>query len=154
MGKIARVRNCISVLLVIAMVAACTGAPVADPQPGHGPVAIEQEFTLEVGDSARIGETDLVLMFEAVTEDSRCARNVTCVWEGNARVKLVLREYSHMDARTIEVLDENLELNTSGRFEQRRKIPVGFIELRGLEPQPPIEDPKKYVATLFIGAGK
>jgi hypothetical protein len=153
-GKIARVRNCISLLLVIAMVAACAGAPVADPHPGHGPVAIGQEFTLAVGDSARIGETDLVLMFEAVTEDSRCARNVTCIWEGNARVKLVLREYSHMDARTIEVLDENLELNTSGRFEQRRKIPVGFIELRGLAPRPPIEDPKKYVATLFIGAGK
>lgn len=154
MGKIARVRNCISLLLVVAIFAACAGAPVEVPDPVHGPVEVGQEFTLAVGDSARIGATELVLMFESVSEDSRCARNVTCIWEGNARVKLVLRDHSHRDARTIEVLDENLELNTSGRFEQRRKIPVGFIELRRLAPRPPIEDPKKYVATLFIGAGQ
>jgi hypothetical protein len=150
----ARVRNCIIPLLVTVIVAACAVAPVADLPPGHAPVAIGQEFTLAIGDSARVGETGRVLMFEAVPEDSRCARNVTCIWEGNARVKLVLREYSHRDARTIEVLDENLELDTSGRFEQRRRIPGGLLELRGLVPQPPIEDPKAYVVTLFIEPAK
>jgi hypothetical protein len=145
-----RVRNRLISLLATAVVAACAGAPVADPPPGHAPAAIGREFTLAVGDSVRVGATGLVLMFEAVPEDSRCARNVTCIWEGNARVKFVLREHSRRDAGAIEVLDGNLELNTSGRFEQRRRIPVGFLELRGLVPLPPIDDPKKYVATLLI----
>jgi hypothetical protein len=153
-GKIARVRNCIPLLLVTAIVVACTGTPVADPQSAQARVVIGQEFTLAVGDSARIGASNLVLTFEAVPEDSRCARNVTCVWEGNARAKLVLREYSRTDERMVEVLDQNFELNTSGRFERRRRIPPGFIELRGLAPQPPIEDPKTYVATLFIESAK
>ena len=103
-----------------------------------------------------IGDTNYGLIFDAVREDSRCARDVTCVWEGNARISLTLREaVPGKDPGTLhEGVDETLELNTSGRFDQRRKLPVGWLVLRGLAPQPPIEDPKQYVATLFIEADK
>ena len=137
-------------LLLTSVVAGCTSAPVVVPDKGHAPVNAGEEFTLVVGDSARLGDSELLLMFDGVSEDSRCPRNVTCVWEGNARVKFILREYSHTEARAIEVLDENVELNTSGRFPQRWKLPVGWLVLRGLGPQAPIDDPKNYVATLFI----
>jgi hypothetical protein len=136
------------------IVAGCTSAPAVVQDQGHAPVIAGEEFTLAVGDSARIGDSELVLMFDGVSEDSRCPRNVTCVWEGNARVRLKLREYSHMDARAVEVLDENVELNTSSRFVQRWKLPVGWLVLRGLGPQVPIDDPKNYVATLCIEAAR
>ena len=103
-----------------------------------------------------IGDTNDWLIFEAVREDSRCARDVTCVWEGNARVTFTLREaVPGKDPGTLyEVVDETLDLNTSGRFNQRWKLPVGWLVLQGLVPQPPIEDPNEYVATLFIEADK
>ena len=132
--------------------AACTGAPAPAPGDGagHPPVPVGEEFTLAVGDSARIGETDLVILFDAVAEDSRCATNVTCVWEGNARARFTVREYSAMSQRTVEVLDDAFELNTSGRFTQRRRTPVGDLVLRHIDPQPPIDDPAKYIAVLII----
>ena len=133
-------------------VAGCAGAPPRTRVAGHPPIQVGQEFILEAGDSARIGDTNLVLMFDSVSEDSRCPRDVACIWEGNARLKLILREYASMDAGAVEVLDENLELNTSGRFAQRRKIPVGSLLLRALAPVPPLDTSKKYVATLVIEA--
>jgi hypothetical protein len=94
------------------------------------------------------------LIFDDVSEDSRCPDGVSCIWEGNARVSLTLREMVPGKKRgtLYEVVDETLVLNTSSRFEQRGTVPGGFLELRGLAPQPPIGDRQRYVATLFIKA--
>ena len=156
MRKIARVRTLIVLLVPVVFLAACAAAPVGKADRASPSVRAGETFTLPLGGSVHIGDTNYSLIFDAVREDSRCARGVTCVWEGNARVSLTLREAvpGKVPGTLYEVVDETLDLNTSGRFEQRRKIPAGFIELRGLAPQPPIEDPKAYVATLIIEAGK
>ncbi len=57
-------------------------------------------------------------------------------------------------ARCYEVVDETVELNTSERFEQRRQYSIGVLELRGLEPTPPVGDSPGYVATLHLEATK
>jgi hypothetical protein len=150
--KIARmiVRNA-SLMLMLAL-AACASAPAADPEQnsGHAPVNMGESFTLLLGDSARIVGTSLVLMFVEVTEDSRCARNVTCVWEGNARVKLSLVGTKGGKSPGTGLYVQDLEINTSSRFERRVKLPGGFVEMRGLEPQPPVGDPGKYAVTLYL----
>ena len=43
---------------------------------------------LTLGESLRMSET--AVQFAAVEEDSRCPQGTTCVWEGRARVRLVV----------------------------------------------------------------
>jgi len=129
--------------------------PVVDPvTEGHEPLVVGQEFELELGESARIGETEMVLSFDSVAEDSRCPRETTCVWEGNARLEFTLREYSNMGANMIEVLDGHIALNTSQRFEQQTKIPSGLLILRKLSPDRPVDAHSRYVATMLIQEAK
>jgi len=50
--------------------------------PGITKVGIDQPFELAVGQEVVISETDLHLRFERILEDSRCPRQVVCVWSG------------------------------------------------------------------------
>jgi len=131
--------------------AACATTPVAfddavddSVRAGDNPVLTGEEFELSIGERARIDGTAISIEFEAVTEDSRCAKGVVCVWEGNARARFLLREDVH---------DEYVELNTSNRFDTRRTIGPGSLVMRGLDPRPPVADPRQYVVTLFIEPG-
>ncbi len=45
-------------------------------------VGLGEESVLAIGESARVAGEGLEIAFVAVTEDSRCARDVTCIWEG------------------------------------------------------------------------
>ena len=106
-------------------------------------VPINQDFRLRLGETARITATDLTITFREVSEDSRCARDVVCVWAGNGRVLLQIRRAG---------TDTTLALNTTLA---PRAAPVdGFrLELRGLAPQPvagqPIP-PTDYTAELRV----
>ena len=51
-------------------------------QPGDIEAGLGQEFSLAIGQKARITGENLEIGFKEVIEDSRCARDVTCVWEG------------------------------------------------------------------------
>jgi hypothetical protein len=135
--------------------AACSSAPVvfnddigqsmASGHGGNNPVLTGEEFKLAIGEDAPISDTGLSLVFETVAEDSRCAKGVVCVWEGNARARFRLRDGVH---------DEYIELNTSNRFESRHRIAPGILVMRGLDPQPPVPDSKRYVVTLVIEPGQ
>ena len=45
---------------------------------------IGEEFSLHIGETASIKGEQLRIEFLEISEDSRCPRNVTCVWEGRA----------------------------------------------------------------------
>lgn len=47
-----------------------------------------QAFTLDLGQTGRTADSSLVVAFTAVPEDSRCAPDLVCVWEGFAKVRL------------------------------------------------------------------
>jgi hypothetical protein len=47
-----------------------------------------QEFTLATGQQANITGENFTITFKEVIEDSRCPKNVTCIWEG--RVSAIL----------------------------------------------------------------
>ena len=51
---------------------------------------MNRAFTLKVGERAMLEGTQLRIKFMAVESDSRCPKNVTCVWAGNAAVSLYL----------------------------------------------------------------
>ena len=48
------------------------------------------DITMRPGDVVLIGDEPLRLTFQRVVEDSRCPRDVQCVWAGNGMVRLGL----------------------------------------------------------------
>jgi hypothetical protein len=135
--------------MLVVCLAACAPVPVA--RPGYPRAAPGEEFTLSIGDARWLADSNELLIFDGVAEDSRCARNVACIWEGNARARFIVRDFSPLTRHALEVLDDGFELNTSSRFLQRRETSAGTVVLRGLDPQPPIDDPMRYAARLLIG---
>jgi hypothetical protein len=66
--------------------------------------------------------------FVAVLEDSRCPEGVQCVWEGNARIKLIV---SRAGEKTSAI-----ELNSSNRFPVEAKYLDYTITLIDMKPYP------------------
>lgn len=48
--------------------------------------AFDQPFTLAPGDSVVVGAEHVRVAFDRVTADSRCPRDVQCIWAGEATV--------------------------------------------------------------------
>ncbi|HET9949869.1 MAG TPA: hypothetical protein VFQ22_13190 [Longimicrobiales bacterium] len=96
---------------------------------------------LPVGRSADNGE--ITVTFDAVTEDSRCPRDVECVWQGNAGVRLTL---SGGDEASVYVLG-------SAR-EPHEVVFEGYtVTFRDLEPYPVSDRPidrDAYVARIAV----
>ena len=82
---------------VMAAVALTVSAGCMTPsQPSSGGTAPRiqvqtgSEFTLAVGQEARLTGTSVYIQFVAVHDDSRCPIDAVCVWAGNAAVLLRL----------------------------------------------------------------
>jgi hypothetical protein len=111
--------------IILSTLSAAFTAGCAGSESSGGKAPLGEEFTLRMGESTTVGD-NLRLTFEAVEEDSRCPEGVTCVWEGNARVRL---GYITPDHPPIA-----LHLNTSGRFARDTTVQRYHIELRALLP--------------------
>lgn len=139
----------LSLFLTGCMTSADPGAGTATPR-----AQLAEEFTVALGDSIPLDGTPYSVVFEKVLEDSRCPSGTTCVWEGNARIEIMLREFDSNKATggklTVEVLDLPVVLNTSPKFPTTKNGSGILVELRRLEPAPRADTPTKdYVATLF-----
>lgn len=89
------------------------------------PVGLNQETELAPGQSVQSGA--LRVTFKEVDGDSRCPADVVCVWEGDALVKVELRDQGGEPAAR--------ELHTSGSG-ARTVTYAGFqVELVRLSPQ-------------------
>ncbi len=80
---------------------------------GTGTIAPGEEFSLKIGESAAVRGEDLEITFLEVLEDSRCPKNVECVWAGRARslVKITSGDSS-----------ENVELSEPGLTDPPNQI--------------------------------
>jgi hypothetical protein len=65
---------------------------------GGGPSDVQarlnEEFSLSMGQRALITEENLVIRFEEVIEDSRCPREVTCIWAGRVTCMVEITQAS------------------------------------------------------------
>ena len=134
-----------AVLTLLLTFAACgsAGSRVETPREPH--VALGEEFALEAGQTASVAEGALVVRFESVSNDSRCPRNVTCIWEGDAVVAI--------SARRGNASANRHELHTSERYAREASEGPFRIELVKLDPLPAegtSVDPKGYVATFKV----
>ena len=62
-----------------------------------------ENFTIGVGQSARITGEDMIVKFVEVIGDSRCPQNVNCVWEGVASSHVTI---THKDVSYQIVLNQ------------------------------------------------
>lgn len=141
--------------LLPALLLACTAAAVeGDTEPatqsvgeeGEGPmkVSMDQPFRLAVGERVLLGDDPLEIGFVGVSSDSRCPRDVQCIWEGDAAV----------DLWVITAAGERIELQLHTTKEPREEM-VGnhVIRLQELEPTPVSTStiaPEDYLATLTV----
>lgn len=101
-------------------------------------------FEIEQGRERKVKGTDLKIAFLEVTEDSRCPEGTTCVWAGNARVRMLVQNSQDQCAEF--ALNTNL---VPGEFD----FGDYKIRLQRLSPYPSIHaelKPTSYTAELFI----
>ncbi len=109
---------------------------------------IGETFELHVGRSATVDAAALEVGFEAVSTDSRCAKGDTCVWEGNAIVRLWLERRGGKR--------ETIELHTASKGPGSVTFNGHGISLKGLNPIPVSGrtiSPSDYIVTLIVTAG-
>ena len=87
---------------------------------------IDKEFSLSIGQSARIDSEKLIIKFKAVLEDSRCPINALCAWAGNGKV-----EFEVLD---IDGENKTIVLNTE---DEPRLAPLKRHKLKLVSLNPP-----------------
>ncbi len=131
-------------LITLLLALAATGCAQIPPLESRVEAPLDAVFTLQVGQHAVIEDTPLRLRFVSVPEDSRCPVDVDCVWEGDARVHLLL-SFADSAAQTLD-----LHTGLQPRFEFVR----GYrITLERLEPAPHSEariPQERYAADLRV----
>src|SRR4051812_44289468 len=102
------------------------------------------EIVLAVGASQRIADTRLTITLEAVVEDSRCPSGATCVWDGDASVRIRVDDDGRSVLRTLHT---NLEAAREAEFNGL------VIRLQTLTPRPTANRPPDrdaYRATFLV----
>jgi len=60
-------------------------------------INLGDEFLLSFNHEIQIKGEALVIKFSSVPEDTRCPKDVICVWEGNAHIVLLLNKSDNID---------------------------------------------------------
>jgi hypothetical protein len=109
-----------------------------------GVIRLGQEFELMINQEAMIEGEGLDVVFESVLEDGRCPEDVTCVWSGNAKIKVRLSKQKQTPGA--------INLNTDVRPKSSSYLDYE-IRLVALKPLPKKDKPvqtNEYKATLII----
>jgi hypothetical protein len=140
-----RVALCAASLLAALACSTGTGLARCDDAGRGGVVCarLGEHFDARVGETAYIADTRLSIRVSGVPEDSRCPRNAVCVWAGNARVSLMLRDGTNADAADI---NSTLDPHAVTRWGYR-------VELVDVQPLPTAGQPiaaEAYVIRLVV----
>jgi hypothetical protein len=133
----------VDVFALLIGIAALTLSSVSANQ---NPTRVGEEFSVKVGQQAKLDGADLALKFVGVTQDSRCPSNVNCVWAGNAEVSL---EVVHGKCTSLLTLNTH----TKSPASDEEKVGGFRIKLVKLAPYPHTErkiSPSDYIATFLV----
>ena len=127
-----------------------SGVSVIEKEEGEGTrveATLETEFQLEIGQTAVIRDEELEFQFWNLPEDSRCASDVVCVWEGQARILL----------RVGNKGEEKQEVEVTSRADHddlaRTDLGNYLLDLIAVEPYPVSTETiglEDYVITLVV----
>jgi hypothetical protein len=111
------------------LVAGCATAPHVAP--GIGNQRFGETFTTEEGRPQSVAD-EVLVTFVRVIEDSRCPKQVTCIWQGAAKIRLTLAIKVHGEQQPMRAL----EISTAPES-AASAIHEGYrIELLGVSPYP------------------
>ena len=138
-----------SVIAGLVMVGGCA-SPSHPGDPGNVTPGVQvqtgREFDIAVGQAVEVRGTPLTIRFSGVSEDSRCAVDVQCVWAGNAIVRLTISISGGTGT--------DASLNTT--LDPKSTTASGYtIRLAGLKPAPrsgTTIPASSYLATLEVRA--
>ena len=117
---------------------ACAGVAPDSVQP------LEQDFTIAVGASTGISQTDLVVHFERVLNDSRCPSDVQCVTAGDATVVVTAASGGGTALRY------ELHTDDGAREAVHREFRIRLIDLKPTPTSTRPTRPNEYVLTLRV----
>ncbi len=134
------------IILLIVVFCSCQDIIVnSDPE-------IDKAFWLKYGESKILQPANLEVGFQQILEESRCASDVVCVWEGRARVRLWVLQ-GQADSTFVDTVISGYvtEAHTDGHVSQDT---LGYrVTLMQLDPYPvSTENPEQseYKALLKI----
>ena len=97
-------------------------------------------FALAPGQTAEIKRSDTRITFRQVREDSRCPTDVTCVWEGDAKVEVVIARPGTPDETKL------LSIKSPGNETRVGNLKIRFVGLTPVPRQADAGAPKNYLA--------
>ncbi|MDO8428905.1 MAG: hypothetical protein Q7S92_06880 [Candidatus Diapherotrites archaeon] len=116
--------------LLIVLVLGCVTQPPVNPT-NFVNAKFEEEFNLAQGQTAKFSDNLEIKLIEI--QDSRCPSKVTCVWQGEGKTILEIKQ----DAILVENITLTLDTNSSQTFTRKDKIGNQYlISLISIEPYP------------------
>jgi hypothetical protein len=109
-------------------------------------VSLNQEFSVKIGQEARIHQEGLAVVFQAVPREARCPQGIQCIWGGFAVVQVQVTKTGQASA----VVD--LSTHQAGGMTKSTYLNYE-VQLVSLHPYPRYGgtiDPRSYVANLLI----
>jgi hypothetical protein len=97
-------------------------------------------FALAPGQTAEIKRSDTRITFRQVREDSRCPTDVTCVWEGDAKVEVVIARAGAPDETKL------LSIKAPNNEARVGNLKIRFVGLTPVPRQADAGAPKNYLA--------
>lgn len=132
-------RRAFAAFLVFAAAACATVDTAVVANPGA-------EFNLALGQTAALSGTAYRITFDRVTEDSRCAVDVVCVWAGDAKIQLTISSSTApANIQIVSLTPPNSEV-VSGTLKIR------FVALAPAPKSSQPSESRKYVARLVVGS--
>jgi len=102
---------------LLILVVAIVGLVVAGcGHTGEVKADLGQEFTLSIGQTAVVRGENLRITFLEVLEDSRCPKNVTCIWAG--RVRCLVEITDKDGSQEVELTEPGLTDKSTGQIYQ------------------------------------
>ncbi|MFL5464839.1 MAG: hypothetical protein ACJ8AC_12465 [Gemmatimonadaceae bacterium] len=101
-------------------------------------------FTLPVGKTAAVRGTDTRLTFTEVREDSRCPTDVTCVWEGDAKIAIAISQNGGAGETKVLSIRSPANETTAGNLRIR------FVGLAPVPRQSDANTARQYVAQFVV----
>jgi len=123
--------------IIVALSSCAAMEPTVPAEPGVA-------FSLPIGKTAAINGSGTRLTFRLVREDSRCPTDVTCVWEGDAKIEVVISRSGSSD--DIKVLS----LRTPSNEATSGDLQIRFVGLTPVPRQADGNAPRAYVAQLVV----
>ena len=107
-------------------------------------IRLGQDFDLKINQEAMVEGEGLAVVFESVLEDGRCPEDVTCVWSGNAKIKVRLSKQKQPPGAI------NLNTDVKPKISSYLDYEIRLVALKPLPKKDKPVQSNEYKATLII----